>query len=131
MTAIVTIIMGYDGFYSCYMEDEFPEFALFGYGKTAKCAKEDFLESYKEISDLLREEGKAVPELDFKWHYDMQAFFNYFDVLNISRIADRAGINQSLMRKYAAGIVKPGEKQYEKLYQAIRTLAIELHAAIS
>lgn len=131
MDAKVTIVMGKDGFYSCYMEEEFPDFALFGYGNTAKEAKEDFLESYKEISEMLREEGKEVPQLNFEWHYDMEAFFNYFDFLNISKVADAAGINQSLMRKYAAGIVTPGENQYQKLYGAIRSIVSELATAAS
>lgn len=129
MKANVTITMGSDGYYSCSMEESFPDFALFGYGETAQQAKEDLLESYSEISQMLREEGKEVPELEFEWHYDIQAFFNYFDFLNISKVAEAAGINQSLMRIYAAGIVSPGEGQYKKLYGAIRKMAGELSAA--
>ena len=79
MVATVTITMGSDGFYSCQVEESFQHFALFGYGETAQQAKDDLLESYAEISQMLKEEGKDVPELEFEWHYDMQAFFNYFD----------------------------------------------------
>ncbi len=129
MVATVTITIGSDGFYSCQVEESFQHFALFGYGETAQQAKDDLLESYAEISQMLKEEGKDVPELEFEWHYDMQAFFNYFDFLNISKVADAAGINRSLMRKYAAGLAYPGEGQYNKLYGAIRKMAGELSAA--
>lgn len=32
-----------DGYYSCFMEEELPDFGLAGYGDTAEAAKADFL----------------------------------------------------------------------------------------
>ena len=42
-----------DGYYSCFMEEELPDFGLAGYGDTAEAAKADFLKSYEEIKGVL------------------------------------------------------------------------------
>lgn len=127
----VLVEIGSDGFVSCHMVDEFPDFALLGFGDTIAEAKKDLIETYREIKEMLEEDGKEVPELEFEWHYDMQAFFKYFSFLNVSKVAEIAGINASLMRKYAAGIANPGEAQYNKLYTAIKGIVKELAAAAS
>lgn len=87
------------------------------------------LASYKEIADIKKKEGKQIPDLEFVYHYDMQSFFNYFNFLNVSKVAERAGINPSLMRKYTSGVAKAGQKQYEKLSAAVKQFSNELQAA--
>lgn len=118
-----------DGYYSCFMEEELPDFGLAGYGDTAEAAKADFLKSYEEIKEMLAEEGKEVPVLKFSYKYDLQSFFNYFSFLNISKIAEVAGINPSLMRQYASGVANVGEKQYDKIRIAIKKIGNELVSA--
>ncbi|MDO4510194.1 MAG: pilus assembly protein HicB [Bacteroidales bacterium] len=127
--ANVVVEIAKDGFYSCYCKEEFEDFALFGYGESASKAKEDLLSSYKEIQETLVEEGKEPIEIDFVWHYDMKSFFDYFDFLNVSKVAERAGINPSLMRKYTSGVANAGEKQYLKLRTAVKEFSAELLAA--
>lgn len=121
--------MAKDGGCSCFMKEELPDFALFGYGNSPQEAKEDMLKAYEEIKIMLIEEKKNPPELDFIYHYDMKSFFEYFDFLNVSKLAKRAGINPSLMRKYSSGLVKAGEGQYLKLQRAVHSIANELAAA--
>ena len=127
----VTVIMekAKDGNYSCYVDDDLPGFGLAGFGETAEAAKEDMLEAYEEIKGLQAEEGKAVPELEFTYKYDMQSFFDYFSFLNVSRVAELAGINPSLMRQYTSGVANAGQKQYEKIRVAVRKISRELSAA--
>ena len=115
-----------DGSFSCYTQESFPDFALFGYGDTAKEAKEDLLQAYEEIKEMLKEDGIEAEELTFVWHYDIKSFFDYFDFLNVSRVAERAGINPSLMRKYTSGLANAGEGQYVKLKAAVDAFAKEL-----
>lgn len=127
----VNIIMerAKDGGCSCYMVEEFDKFGLLGYGNTPSEAKADMLESYEQIKEMLREEGEVVPNLEFVYHYDMQSFFGYFDFLNVTKIAERAGINPSLMRKYTSGVANAGEGQYLKLKAAVKSIASELAVA--
>lgn len=129
MKANVIIEMASDGGFSCYLKESLPDYALFGYGNTAQEAKSDMLESYREITDMLKEEGKDPAPLEFVYHYDMKSFFDYFNFLNVSKVAERAGINPSLMRKYTSGVAKAGEGQYMKLQKAVGFFAKELQAA--
>ena len=127
----VTVIMekAKDGNYSCYVDDDLPGFGLAGFGETAEAAKEDMLEAYAEIKALQTEEGKEIPELEFTYKYDMQSFFDYFSFLNVSRVAELAGINPSLMRQYTSGVANAGQKQYDKLRVAVGKISRELSAA--
>lgn len=129
MKANIVFEMAKDGGCSCYMLEDIPDFGLLGYGNTPQEAKADMLQAYEEIKDILKTEGKKIVELDFVYHYDMKSFFEYFDFLNVSKVAERAGINPSLMRKYTSGVSKAGEGQYLKLQKAIHSIANELAAA--
>ncbi len=121
--------MAKDGGFSCFMKEDIPDFGLLGYGNTPQEAKADMLSAYEEIKDVLIEEGKTPAELEFVYHYDMKSFFEYFDFLNVSKVAERAGINPSLMRKYTSGVANAGEGQYVKLQKAIHSIAHELATA--
>ena len=129
MKANIVFEMAKDGGCSCYMLEEVPDFGLLGFGNTPQEAKADMLKAYEEINDLLVKEGKTPIKLEFVYHYDMKSFFEYFDFLNVSKIAERAGINPSLMRKYTSGVANAGEGQYLKLKKAINSIAKELAVA--
>ena len=63
--------------------------------------------AYNIINPTIRKfslAGKEVPELEFTYKYDMQSFFDYFSFLNVTKVAELAGINPSLMRQYTSGV---------------------------
>lgn len=119
-----------EGYYSCYVDDDNLPFGLQGYGFSAKEAKDDLLVGYKETKEFRTENGLDTPELEIVFQYDLQAFFNYFNWLNISAVAKEAGINESLMRRYSSGAAKAGEKQYARISKAVNRIAQELNLAI-
>lgn len=127
----VTVIMekASDGYYSCFVEEDLPGFGLAGYGDTAEAAKEDMMKAYEEIKEMQKAEGKEVPELEFTYKYDMQSFFNYFSFLNVTKVAELAGINASLMRQYTSGVTAAGQKQYDKIRVAVERISKELSTA--
>ena len=127
----VTAIMekAKDGHYSCYVEDDLPGFGLSGFGDTVEAAKKDMMNAYQEIKKMQEEEGKEVPELEFVYKYDIQSFFDYFSFLNVTKVAEMAGINPSLMRQYTSGVANAGQKQYDKIRVAIGKISKELSAA--
>lgn len=129
MKVTVIIEKAKDGYYSCYVEDDLPGFGLSGFGESAEAAKEDMLKSYQEMKEIQAEEGKEVPELEFTYKYDMQSFFDYFSFLNVSKVAELAGINPSLMRQYTSGVANAGQKQYDKIRVAVERISKELSAA--
>ena len=127
----VTVIMekASDGYYSCFVDDELPGLGLAGYGNSDEEAKKDLMNTFEEMKKVQEEEGNPLPELDFVYKYDMQSFFNYFSFLNISKLAEIAGINASLMRQYASGAATAGQKQYDKIRCAVEKVSRELAAA--
>lgn len=77
------------------------------------------------------EDGDEVPKLfisDFEFDYrlNIQDFFQLFKPVKQSVIAQRAGINPSLLRQYARGIKHPSLAQAKKIEKAIHQLGEEL-----
>lgn len=129
MKATVIMEKASDGFYSCFVEEDLPGFGLAGYGDTAENAKADMLSAYGEIKKMKAEKGVDIPELEFTYKYDLQSFFNYFSFLNITKVAEIAGINASLMRQYTSGVTTAGQKQYDKIRIAVERIGKELSSA--
>ena len=63
------------------------------------------------------------------YKYDLVAFFNYFDWINISKFAKVAGISESKMRQYKTGSAFAGEKTKQKVQLAIKRMSAELASA--
>ncbi|MCM1072170.1 MAG: pilus assembly protein HicB [Alistipes timonensis] len=131
MKEVVTVIVekASDGGYACFVKEEFDGFGLAGYGDTAKEAIADLSICYQEMKELMAEEGKTVPEMEFVYQYDLQSFFNYFSFLNISKVGELAKINPSLLRQYASGTANAGQKQYDKIRNAINHIIRDLSVA--
>lgn len=89
------------------------------------------------IADFLEHEGKDLDEwkavnpdaITFEYSYDLTAFFEVFNELNISAVAKTAGINSSLMRQYASGAKHPSDKQVQKIQTAVHQIAQNLMRA--
>lgn len=63
---------------------------------------------------------------EFKISYDLTAFFENHNYLNISDVAKKAGISPTLMRHYASGIKFPSEERVVNIEQAIHSIGREL-----
>ncbi|MDH6356963.1 pilus assembly protein HicB [Parabacteroides sp. PF5-9] len=129
MKVVFVIEKASDGFYSCYTDQEFEGFGLFGYGDSVEEAKADLQKAYDEIKEMNAEDGKETPVIEFEWKYDLQSFFNYFTILNVSELARKTGINPSLLRRYKNGLAQASEKQYGKIMASVHAIGNELAAA--
>lgn len=47
----------------------------------------------------------------------------------VTKVAELAGINASLMRQYTSGVTTAGQKQYDKIRVAVERISKELSAA--
>lgn len=91
-------------------------------------------EEAKTIEDLKRSiqqlmldfHGLEPSEYRLEVEYDLTAFFNQFDFLKVTKIAEISGLNGSLVRQYATGKKHPSAKQAEKIENAVKNLAREL-----
>lgn len=70
MKANIYFETGDDGRWSCYMVEDVPDFGLLGYGNTPQEAKDDILQAYEEIKEILKGEGKTATELEFVYHWN-------------------------------------------------------------
>lgn len=104
-----------------------------GYGYSAAEAKADFLKSIEEAKEMIVDDGMIIPaeaeDIEIEFLYDVPSFFNYFDWINISAFAKRAGINESKMRAYKAGVASASEKTLQKILTAVKAMGAELSAA--
>jgi hypothetical protein len=73
---------------------------------------------------LLDFEGLA--NIEFDYAYDLTVFFETFNFLNQSKIAEIAGINPGLIRQYSSGQKNPSAQQVLKIQKAIHALATTL-----
>lgn len=57
---------------------------------------------------------------------DLQQFFQYYRVINAKFLADRIGMNPTLLSQYVQGRKKPSINQTDKILKGIRQIGKEL-----
>lgn len=81
----------------------------------------------EQIKILLKDlHGLDANSYEFELEYDLTAFFEQFDYLKITKVAEVSGLNGSLVRQYASGKKFPSAKQAMKIQNAVKQLANEL-----
>ena len=124
------------------------------YYLTGYCDEREFVRTYrvdqiKKQLELLTEKAVKKPKgynvskytaevsrmfstdeaIDVTFKYDLQSFFNYFDWINVSQFAKKAGINESKMRQYKNGLAFAGESTTKKILDTIKNIGAELQSA--
>ena len=103
---------------------------IIGDGKTVAESKADFENSVKEIIASYTETGKQIPAelkgIEFEYRYDLASLFNYYSFINVSKFAQMAGINASLMRQYKSGKQYISENQILKIENTLHKIANEI-----
>ncbi|MCM1489598.1 MAG: pilus assembly protein HicB [Muribaculum sp.] len=129
---LTAIIEKGDGkFYTIYTPDGIPKYHIGGCGESVEEAQNDYMECIAEMREIAREDGNQFPEdIEVEFRYDIPSFFNYFDWINISAFAKQAGINESKMRAYKAGISTASEKTLNKIRATIKDMCAAMSAAV-
>ncbi len=110
--------------YICECDYPFQDFDLGGSGDTVEDAKLDCFAFYKEMKEEYP--NSDFPALDVKWVYDLPSFFNKYDFLNATKVAEYIGMSPSNFRHYVAGSKPVTKKQLDKIKQAFETISKEL-----
>jgi transcriptional regulator with XRE-family HTH domain len=79
----------------------------------------------KKLKKVLKS-FEHIDDVEFEYSYDLTIFFEQFNFLNQSKIAELAGINSGLIRQYSSGHKQPSKEQLVKIETAIRTIAGKL-----
>lgn len=84
---------------------------------------------YEEARQDFEENGKVFPNVEFRFIFDVGAFFSYYPI-SISAFAKYIGMNASLLRQYAAGIKVPQAKSLKRIRQGIAKIKGDLDAGL-
>jgi len=127
MRTTALIEKGKDGTFGIFTPDI--ETTIIGEGATVAEAKADFENSVQEIINAYREAGDELPaelkDIHFVYKYDIASLFDYYSFINVSKFAQVAGINASLMRQYRMGQYI-SENQMRKIETTLHNVGKEL-----
>ena len=127
MRTIALIEKGKDGSFGIFTPDL--HHTIIGDGLTVMKAKEDFYNSVQEVIASYTEMEKQLPlefqEIEFEFRYDVASLFDNYKFINVSKFAEEAGINASLMRQYKSGNQYISENQVLKIEAALHKIARE------
>ncbi len=127
MKTLALIEKGKDGSFGIFTPDL--QHTIIGQGATVMESKEDFRNSVKEVLASYTEIGKPIPaelqDIEFEFRYDIASLFDFYQFINVSKFAQEAGINASLMRQYKTGRQYISENQVLKIEAALHKIARE------
>jgi hypothetical protein len=69
---------------------------------------------------------REVRRDEFQLHIDLPQFFKYYRVLNAKFLAERIGMNPTLLSQYVSGTKSPGPKQVHRILTGIHEIGKEL-----
>jgi DNA-binding transcriptional regulator YdaS (Cro superfamily) len=75
---------------------------------------------------LYFEEKYEITRDNLKFEIDFAQFFQYYKVLNSKFLAEKIGMNPTLLSQYVQGHKKPSENQTEKILSGIHQIGQEL-----
>lgn len=107
-------------------------FSAFGQCKEATIATvgDDFEHLKRmivEATNLAKDnEAFEITEQDIVLNLDLAQFFQLYKEINAKALAERAGINRSLLSQYVSGTKKPSPKQVSKILESVRRLGREM-----
>ena len=105
--------------FSAFSED----YPIYTTGRTIT----ELLDNAFEAASLFFEDDKIQMTRDsLKFEIDFKQFFQYYKVLNSKFLADKIGMNPTLLSQYVQGHKKPSDSQTEKILLGIHQIGQEL-----
>jgi len=105
--------------FSAFSED----YPIYTTGRTIP----ELMENAVEAANLcFEDENITVTQENLKFDIDFKQFFQHYRVLNAKFLADKIGMNPTLLSQYVQGRKKPSETQTEKILLGIHQIGQEL-----
>jgi hypothetical protein len=108
--------------YSAYSNIAFGE-TIFTTGDNITELIDHLVES---LNLLLEDRNQYIDSSNLILNLDFKQFFDFYKVLNAKYLAERIGMNPSLLSQYINGKKLPSEKQKIKLLHGLNTIGNEL-----
>ncbi|MCF8460041.1 MAG: XRE family transcriptional regulator [Flavobacteriales bacterium] len=116
---ITFIVEKTDTGFSAYADES----SVFTTGRTIPELMNNALEAAQLFFE---EETVEIKHEDLRFEFDFQQFFQYYKVLNAKFLAEKIGMNATLLSQYVQGHKKPSAKQTEKILNGIHQIGQEL-----
>lgn len=107
--------------YSAHCEDG--DTHIFSDGENFDELKENILEA---TNLAFEEDGHNYTISDIQFRFELESFFEFYRVINAKALAERIGMNQSLLSQYIKGKKKPSENQLKRILEGVRQVGKEL-----
>jgi len=104
--------------FSAYSED----YPIFTTGRTIP----ELINNALEATQLNFEDEYEITYENLKFEIDFTQFFQYYKVLNSKFLAEKIGMNPTLLSQYVQGHKKPSKTQTEKILSGIHQIGQEL-----
>ncbi|HJZ38733.1 MAG TPA: hypothetical protein VJ203_00040 [Bacteroidales bacterium] len=99
------------------------EYPVYTTGRTIT----ELIDNAYEAANLYFEDlNIQITHENFKFEIDFKQFFQYYKVINSKFLADKIGMNPTLLSQYVQGHKKPSESQTEKILSGIQQIGKEL-----
>lgn len=116
---IKMIVEKTDTGFSAYSQEQ----SIYTTGRTIS----ELIENAYEAANLFFEDEKIqISQENLKFEIDFKQFFRYYKVINSKFLADKIGMNPTLLSQYVQGHKKPSNAQTEKILAGIHQIGKEL-----
>jgi len=116
---IKMIVEKTDTGFSAFTED----YPIYTTGRTIP----ELLNKALEAANLFFEEDDIrLEQENLKYEIDFKQFFQYYKVINAKFLANKIGMNPTLLSQYVQGHKKPSDAQTEKILLGIHQIGQEL-----
>jgi predicted RNase H-like HicB family nuclease len=82
--------------------------------------------AYEAVDLYFEDQNIKVSSENVLFEIDFKQFFQYYKVLNSKFLAEKIGMNPTLLSQYVQGHKKPSTKQTEKILAGIHQIGQEL-----
>lgn len=105
--------------FSAFAED----YPIYTTGKNVS----ELIDNSFEAVALYQEDGNInIPFENINFEIDFKQFFQYYKVLNAKYLAEKIGMNPTLLSQYVQGKKKPSTQQTDKILEGIHQIGREL-----
>jgi len=116
---IKLIVEKTDTGFSAFAED----YPVYTTGRTIQ----NLIDNALEAANFCFEEDQIMITKDnLKFEIDFKQFFQYYKVINAKFLADKIGMNPTLLSQYVKGHKKPSDAQTKKILNGIHQIGKEL-----
>ncbi|MBX9783693.1 MAG: hypothetical protein K2X48_10415 [Chitinophagaceae bacterium] len=98
-------------------------YPVFTTGKNSEELKRNIAEA---LNLYFHKSGKTIMVSDLKIVLDIPQFFSFYKIINAKALAEKIGMNQSLLSQYISGNKKPSSVQTKRILNGIQQVGKEL-----